>query len=62
MKVEGEEEEEEDEGEKEKKKKWLDNEVEYLISMCGEMHTKFEKNAKKQGKLLNFLNFFPLIS
>ena len=56
VKVEGEEGEEEDEGEK--KKNWLDSEVEQLISMRGEMHTKFEKNAKKQGTLLNFLAIF----
>jgi hypothetical protein len=52
VKVEGEgegEEEEEEEGEGEKKKKWLDNEVEHLIALRGEMHPEFEKNAKKQG-------------
>jgi hypothetical protein len=40
---------EEEEGEGEKKKKWLDNEVEHLIALRGEMHPEFEKNAKKQG-------------
>jgi hypothetical protein len=48
VKVEGEEGEEE-EGEAEKKKNWLDNKVEQLIALRGEMHPKFEKNAKKQG-------------
>ncbi len=57
VKVEGEEGEEE-----EKKKNWLDSEVEHLISMRGEMHSEFEKNAKKQGKLQIFVNFFFLIS
>ena len=47
VKVECEEGEEENEGEGEKKKNWLDKEVKQLISMRGEMHTKFEKNAKK---------------
>jgi hypothetical protein len=57
VKVEGEEGEEEGEGDGEKKKNWLDSEVEQLIFMRGEMHTEFEKNAKKQGTLL-LLNFF----
>ena len=58
VKVESEEGEEEDEGEGEKKKNWLDIEVEQLISMRGEMHTEFEKNAKKKTLLNFFVIFF----
>jgi hypothetical protein len=57
VKVEGEDE-GEDEGEGEKKKNWLDIEVEQLISMRGEMHTEFEKNAKKRYVVKFFANFF----
>ena len=44
VKVEGEGGEEE---EGDKQKNWLDSEVEHLIALQGDMHPKFQKNAKK---------------
>ena len=41
-----------------KEKNWLDSEVEQLVSMCGEMHIEFEKNAKKMYVVKFYCKFF----